>query len=58
MLDVSTAVAIVLVPKEVSALGTPRRELSEDVRIVRYFGTLLVVEQIELGKPPQGGVVM
>ena len=57
MHDISTAgaVGIMLVPKR-SALKTCCRDFSEDVGIVRYC-YLLGFQAIELGKPPQGGVM-
>ena len=57
MHDISTAgaVGIMLVPKR-SALKTCCRDFSEDVGIVRYC-YLLGFQAIELGKPPQGGVI-
>ena len=54
MVDIST-VGTVPVPKT-SALETSRRELSEDVSIVRY-GHPLGCRAIELGKLPQGGAI-
>ena len=54
MVDISTAVGIVSVPKR-WALEASRRELSVDVSF--GMGTLLVVGAIELGQPPQGDVM-
>ena len=54
MVDIST-VGIVSVPKR-SALETSCRELSEDVSFGIGTGTLLVVEQSRLEKPPKGRV--
>ena len=49
MVDIST-LGMVSVPKKLS-LGTSRRELSEDVRIVRYWHPR-GCRAIELEKPP------
>ena len=53
MIDISTVGIVLIAPMlQMSALETPRRELSEDASF--GIGTVLVVEQSSLEKRPRG----
>ena len=57
MHDISTAgIVLIVAVSKCSAMEASRRELSEDVSF--GIGSLSVVEQSQLGKPPQGVCVM
>ena len=54
MVDISTAVGIVRVPKTRSALERSRQELSEGVSSEIGTGTPLIVQESSLAKRPRG----